>query len=62
MEPAQCPVCGGKHMKQGKLTGIAAVQSQGARSALGGSELILTFCASCGEVTGLKVKDPEKVK
>ena len=62
MEINECPACGGKHMKQCKLMGIAAVQSLEARIPLGGSELLLTFCADCGEVTGLKVKDPDKIK
>lgn len=62
MERSECPACGCKHMKQGKLMGIAAVQSLDARTPLSGSELIITFCADCGEVTGLKVKDPDKIK
>lgn len=62
MEFGECPACGGKQMKQGKLMGIAAVQSLDARTPLSGSELVITFCAGCGEVTGLKVRNPEKIK
>lgn len=57
-----CPVCGSTQTKQGKLHGTASLQSLGARTGLGGSELIFTFCKDCGEVLGIKVKSPDSVK
>lgn len=57
-----CPVCGSEKTKQGKLQGISTLQSMKARSGLGGSELIFTFCAECGEVLGIKVADPDSIK
>lgn len=61
MENKKCPVCGSTETKQGKLMGIAAVQSLAARAALGGSELILTFCAQCGEVLRMQVAKPDAI-
>lgn len=57
-----CPVCGSEQTKQGKLQGIATRQSLNARTSIGGSELIFTFCAECGEVLGIKVEAPDKIK
>ena len=58
----RCPVCGGEEFRQGKLHGVASLQGLEARSNLGGSRLIFTFCADCGEVTGIRVEHPEQVK
>lgn len=58
----KCPICGSEKTKQGKLMGIATLQSMDARSGIGGSELNFTFCAECGEVLGIKVVDPDKIK
>lgn len=58
----KCSKCGGETMKVGKITGIASVQSLNSKTGLGGSELLITFCADCGEVMGMKVKDPDKIK
>ena len=57
-----CTVCGSKKTKIGKLHGVASLQSLDARSGLGGSELHMTFCADCGEVIGIKVAEPDKIK
>ena len=53
-----CPMCGSSQTMQGKLHGTASLQSLDARTGLGGSELIFTFCKDCGEVLGIKVKSP----
>ena len=47
---------------QAKLHGSASLQSLDARTGLGGSELIFTFCKDCGEVLGIKVKSPGSVR
>ena len=57
-----CPVCNGKTTKTGKLHGVAALQSMDSRSGLGGSEILVTFCAECGEVLGMKVATPEHIR
>ncbi len=60
MKQRECPACGGTEARTGKLSGVAAVLPLEARTGLGGSELLVTFCAQCGEVWSLRVKDPEK--
>ena len=58
----KCPVCGGEEFKEGQLMGKASVQPMNSNvnlGMLGGSELILTFCAQCGEVVRQRVRDPK---
>lgn len=61
METKKCPVCGNEKVKKGKMHGVASLQSLDSRVGIGGSEMILSFCAECGEVLGMKVANPEKV-
>lgn len=58
----KCPVCGCTQNKKGKLLGVATLHSLDSRVGVGGSELIFTFCAKCGEVTGIQVAEPDKIK
>jgi len=57
-----CSKCGSIERKQGKISGIASLQSLDSRTGLGGSELIVEFCKDCGEVTSIKVKNPSAIK
>ena len=57
-----CSACESKNIKTGKLHGVASLQSLDARSGLNGSELHMSFCADCGEVIGIKVANPDKIK
>ena len=57
-----CSVCGSGNTKTGKLHGVASLQSIDARTGLLGSDLHVSFCADCGEVIGLKVANPDKIK
>ncbi len=61
MEIQKCTVCGNKNIKKGKLQGVASLQSINSRVGIGGSELIVSFCAECGEVLNIKVANPEKI-
>lgn len=56
-----CPICGCEQMKKGKLHGTATLHSLNSRVGAGGSDLIFTFCAECGEVLGIKAANPEKI-
>lgn len=58
----KCEKCGSNQCKEGKIGGIAAVQPIHSKTGLGGSELIITFCKECGEVSGLNVKNPDAIK
>ena len=58
----KCVKCGQENLKNGKITGIAAVQSLSSRTGLGGSELLITFCGDCGNVIEMRVKEPNKIK
>lgn len=62
MEIMKCPVCGNEKIRKGKIHGSAAVMSLKSRNGMFGSALIVSFCSECGEVVGLKVANPEKVK
>ena len=57
-----CSVCGSENIKTGKLHGVASLQSLDARTGLNGSDLHMSFCADCGEVIGIKVANPDKIK
>lgn len=57
-----CPVCGSEETKKGKLHGVATLHSLDSRVGVGGSELIFTFCAKCGEVLRIKVDKPDSIK
>ncbi|MBU3171698.1 hypothetical protein [Clostridium estertheticum] len=57
-----CSKCGSTDIKQGKIAGISSLQSLNSRTGLGGSELLVNFCNSCGEVTSIKVKNPSAIK
>ena len=57
-----CSACGGENIKTGKLHCVASLQSLDARTGLNGSDLHLSFCADCGEVIGIKVANPDKIK
>lgn len=57
-----CPACGSEEKKKGKLHGVATLHSMDSRVGVGGSELIFTFCAKCGEVLGIQVEKPENIK
>lgn len=58
----KCKKCGSNQCKEGKIGGIAAVQSIHSKTGLGGSELIITFCKECGKVSELTVKNPDAIK
>lgn len=63
MESKQvCSKCGNGNFKTGKLFGIASVHSLDSKVGLGGSELLINFCDSCGKVESLIVKNPEEIK
>ncbi|MDD3140771.1 MAG: hypothetical protein PHX08_17620 [Lachnospiraceae bacterium] len=62
MSEFKCEKCGSTQCKEGKIGGIATVQSINSKTGLGGSELIITFCKECGEVFGLTVKNPDAIK
>lgn len=62
MNNEKCPVCGCTQVKKGKLLGVATLHSLDSRVGVGGSELIFTFCGECGEVMGIKVANPDKIK
>lgn len=63
MESKQiCEKCGNSSFKTGKLFGIASVHSLDSKVGLGGSELLINFCDSCGKVESLIVKNPEEIK
>jgi phosphoglycerate kinase len=55
-----CPICSSEKTKFGRLTGAASLQS--IDSNLGSSDLIVVFCADCGEVIGMTVAEPDKIK
>lgn len=57
-----CKECQGTTMKEGKLSGIAAVRSLNAKTGLGGSEVRVCFCEKCGAVAAMYVEHPEAVK
>lgn len=57
-----CPECGSNDRKQGKLFGYAALHPLDSRVGIGGSDLIFTYCARCGEVLNIKVNNPEKIQ
>lgn len=57
-----CAACGSETMKTGKLHGVATVHGLNSRVGIGGSELLITFCANCGEVLRMKVAQPEKIE
>ncbi|MBS4188992.1 hypothetical protein KHA94_02015 [Bacillus sp. FJAT-49705] len=54
-----CIVCGSKKFTQGRLDGYAKVRPINKTFSLG-SNLILTFCKDCGEVSSIKVEKPSK--
>ena len=57
-----CSKCGSTERKQGKIAGMASLQSLDSKTGLGGSELMVEFCSDCGEVTSIKVKNPSAIK
>lgn len=57
-----CSNCGSTQSKQGKISGIASLQSLDSKIGLGGSEIIVEFCSNCGEVISMKVKNPSAIK
>lgn len=59
---SRCEKCGSDCFKEGKIAGISAVKSLDAKTGLGGSELIVTFCKECGTVSRLTVKNPDAIK
>lgn len=61
-QSTRCPQCGSTQKKQGKLMGVAALQSMDARAPLFGSEVIATFYADCGHIFSATVKNPENIK
>lgn len=63
MESIQvCSKCGNSSYKTGKIFGIASVHSLDSKVGIGGSDLLINFCDSCGTVESLIVKNPEEIK
>lgn len=56
-----CPVCNSQSIKAGRLTGEATLKSLDYIKETDGSELLVTFCADCGEVLGIRVVEPQKI-
>lgn len=54
-----CNSCGGTKFTKGRLDGYAKVRPINKAFSLG-SGLILTFCKKCGEVSSMKVENPNK--
>ncbi|KOP81847.1 hypothetical protein AN957_09510 [Cytobacillus solani] len=54
-----CKACGSTKFTKGRLDGYAKVRPINKTFSLG-SNLILTFCKKCGEVSSMKVEKPNK--
>jgi ribosomal protein L40E len=62
MNHSACKRCGHNEFKDGMLgSGHANVKGIDKNLSIG-SGVLITFCAKCGEITSLRVKNPEKVK
>jgi len=62
MEDFLCNQCKGTETKEGKLFGVAGIHPMDAKHGLGGSDVIIRFCAKCGMVLNMQVKNPESLK
>lgn len=57
----ECPECGSKEIKQGKLFGEAKMYPINAKLYIGGSEIIADICSKFGYIISGKVKNPEEI-
>ena len=57
----ECPECGCKDIKKGKLSGFANIRPVNSNLGIGGSEIIADICSKCGYIISMKVKNPENV-
>ncbi|WP_449355524.1 hypothetical protein ACUL41_06180 [Virgibacillus natechei] len=59
MDPEKyCPKCNGNEFKEG--TDFMPIKSN--KSSLSGTNKIYTFCLNCGEVTSVRIENPEKFR
>jgi len=57
----ECPVCGSKEIRQGRLSDYAKIYPPSS-FLKGGSNIIAIICSDCGHILSMNVAKPQKFK